>query len=190
MGMGKPYNGKFIGSIVLAVLGVACQMCTISAWRILSRLCCLGNRIFPLCNILYNCTVRLSGKSYILQSIHCHFSHGDLLHVAGSPGEHYCKAGPHPNGDDFGYPSGQYKTTIGDRVEGMEPTFAHLIPEMNANVLVPLVIVVYLFILDWRMALLSLVTLVVGLVVMSAGIMIPLNGRAQSKREKRWQTPL
>ncbi len=59
-------------------------------------------------------------------------------------------------------PSGQYKTTIVDRVEGMESTFAHLIPEMTANVLVPVVIVAYLFIMDWRMALLSLVTLVVG----------------------------
>ena len=67
-------------------------------------------------------------------------------------------------------PSGQYKTTIVDRVEGMESTFAHLIPEMTANVLVPLVIAVYLFFLDWRMALLSLVTLVVGLAVMSAGM--------------------
>ena len=67
-------------------------------------------------------------------------------------------------------PSGQYKTTIVDRVEGMESTFAHLLPEMTANVLVPLVIVVYLFVMDWRMALLSLVTLVVGLAVMSAGM--------------------
>ena len=25
-GWGKPYHGKFIGSIILAVLGVACQM--------------------------------------------------------------------------------------------------------------------------------------------------------------------
>ena len=64
----------------------------------------------------------------------------------------------------------RYKTTIVDRVEGMEPTFAHLIPEMTANVLVPLVIIVYLFVMDWRMALLSLVTLVVGLAVMSAGM--------------------
>ena len=75
-----------------------------------------------------------------------------------------------PMGTILDTPSGQYKTTIVDRVEGMEPTFAHLIPEMTANVLVPLVIAVYLFLLDWRMALLSLVTLVVGLVVMSAGM--------------------
>ena len=25
-GWGKPYHGKFIGSVILAVLGVACQM--------------------------------------------------------------------------------------------------------------------------------------------------------------------
>ena len=75
-----------------------------------------------------------------------------------------------PMGTILDTPSGQYKTTIVDRVEGMESTFAHLIPEMTANVLVPLVIAVYLFLLDWRMALLSLVTLVVGLVVMSAGM--------------------
>lgn len=44
-------------------------------------------------------------------------------------------------------PSGQYKTTIVDRVEGMEPTLAHLIPEMTANLLVPVAIAVY--ILHW-----------------------------------------
>ena len=70
----------------------------------------------------------------------------------------------------FAFWKSQGKTIIDDRVEGMEPTFAHLIPEMTANVLVPLVIVVYLFVMDWRMALLSLVTLVVGLAVMSAGM--------------------
>ena len=75
-----------------------------------------------------------------------------------------------PMGTILDTPSGQYKTTIVDRVEGMESTFAHLLPEMTANVLVPLVIVVYLFVMDWRMALLSLVTLVVGLAVMSAGM--------------------
>ena len=43
-----------------------------------------------------------------------------------------------PMGTILDTPSGQYKMTIVDRVEGMESTFAHLIPEMTANVLVPL----------------------------------------------------
>ena len=46
-----------------------------------------------------------------------------------------------PMGTILDTPSGQYKTTIVDRVEGMEPTLAHLIPEMTANLLVPVAIV-------------------------------------------------
>ena len=60
-------------------------------------------------------------------------------------------------------PSGQYKTTIVDRVEGMEPTLAHLIPEMTSNILVPFAIAVYIFVLDWRMGIASLVTTVAGM---------------------------
>lgn len=56
-----------------------------------------------------------------------------------------------PMGTILDTPSGQYKTTIVDRVEGMEPTLAHLIPEMTANLLVPVAIAVYIFVLDWRM---------------------------------------
>ena len=64
-------------------------------------------------------------------------------------------------------PSGQYKTTIVDRVEGMEPTLAHLLPEMTSNLLVPVSIAVYIFVLDWRMGLASLVTTVIGFAVAS-----------------------
>ena len=72
-----------------------------------------------------------------------------------------------PMGTILDTPSGQYKTTIVDRVEGMEPTMAHLLPEMTSNLLVPVSIAVYIFVLDWRMGLASLVTTVIGIVVAS-----------------------
>lgn len=72
-----------------------------------------------------------------------------------------------PMGRILDTPSGQYKTTIVDRVEGMEPTLAHLIPEMTANLLVPVAIAVYIFVLDWRIGFTSLVTTVIGMVIMS-----------------------
>lgn len=53
--------------------------------------------------------------------------------------------------------SGKMKQIIVDQVDGMETTLAHLFPEMTANVAAPVLIIIYLFILDWRMALLSLV---------------------------------
>lgn len=60
-------------------------------------------------------------------------------------------------------PSGRLKTTMVERVEQMEVPLAHIIPEMTANLLIPLAIVVYLFVLDWRMALVSLLTIPVGI---------------------------
>ena len=168
---GKPYHGKFIGSVILAVLGVACQMvpyfCVahivtmmLSGEQNFSRYVTAG--IIALCGyfgkVLFSClstTISHTATYYTLRDLRENIT-AKLARV--------------PMGTILDTPSGQYKTTIVDRVEGMEPTFAHLIPEMTANVLVPIVIAVYLFLLDWRMALLSLVTLVVGLVVMSAGM--------------------
>ena len=75
-----------------------------------------------------------------------------------------------PMGTILDTPSGHYKSIIVDRIESMEVPFAHLLPEMTSNMLVPLFIVVYLFVLDWRMALLSLATLFIGLVIMSVGM--------------------
>lgn len=73
-----------------------------------------------------------------------------------------------PMGRLLDTPSGKFKDTIVDRVEGLETTLAHLVPEMTANILVPILLIVYLFILDWRMALVSLITLPIGMCFMMA----------------------
>lgn len=62
--------------------------------------------------------------------------------------------------------SGKMKQIIVDQVDGMETTLAHLFPEMTANVAGPVLILVYLFLLDWRMVLLSLVSIPIGMVCM------------------------
>ena len=170
-GWGKAYHGKFIGSIILAVLGVACQMvpyfCVanivtmmLSGEQNFSRYVTAG--IIALCG--YFGKVLFSSLSTTISHTATYYTLRDLRENI------TVKLARVPMGTILDTPSGQYKTTIVDRVEGMESTFAHLLPEMTANVLVPLVIVVYLFVMDWRMALLSLVTLVVGLAVMSAGM--------------------
>ena len=170
-GWGKPYHGKFIGSIILAVLGVACQMvpyfCVahivtmmLSGEQNFSRYVTAG--IIALCG--YFGKVLFSSLSTTISHTATYYTLRDLRENITA------KLARVPMGTILDTPSGQYKTTIVDRVEGMESTLAHLLPEMTANVLVPLVIAVYLFLLDWRMALLSLVTLVVGLAVMSAGM--------------------
>ena len=62
--------------------------------------------------------------------------------------------------------SGHLKEIIVDQVESMETTLAHLFPEMTANIAAPLLTVVYLFALDWRLALLSLAVFPVAFMFM------------------------
>ncbi len=71
-----------------------------------------------------------------------------------------------PLGTVMDMSSGKMKQIIVDQVDGMETTLAHLFPELTANIAGPFFIVVCLFVLDWRMALLSIVTIPVGMAFM------------------------
>ncbi|WP_426279790.1 ABC transporter ATP-binding protein [Metamycoplasma hominis] len=71
-----------------------------------------------------------------------------------------------PLGEIISVPSGNFKQIIVDQVESMEKPLAHLLPEMTSNLLGSLSIFIYLLFLDWRMALLSLVSIPVGMLFM------------------------
>ena len=60
-------------------------------------------------------------------------------------------------------PSGKLKAPFVERTEQLEVPLAHVVPEVSANVIVPLAIIAVEFAIDWRMALVSLVTIPVGL---------------------------
>lgn len=67
-----------------------------------------------------------------------------------------------PMGYVLDTPSGKLKNVMVEKADGIETTLAHVVPEMTSDLLVPVVVVVYLFTLDWRLALVSLVTIPVG----------------------------
>ena len=166
-GWAEKYHSKFYGSVVLAVLGVAGTMAAYFSIAAMIRIL-LENGDFSQC--LPWCGLLLS--SYLVKSMGSAWS-TSMSHTA----TYYtlrdirkkmlAKLSRVPMGTILDTPSGQYKTTIVDRVEGMEPTLAHLIPEMTANLLVPVAIAVYIFALDWRMGFASLVTTVIGMAIMS-----------------------
>ena len=60
--------------------------------------------------------------------------------------------------------SGKLKQIIVDEVESMERPLAHMIPEMTANILGTLTIWGYLMCVDWRMGLITLISIPVGLI--------------------------
>ena len=59
--------------------------------------------------------------------------------------------------------SGALKNTLIERIDSIETTLAHIVPEFTANLLVPVVILVYIFTIDWRMGLASLATIPLGM---------------------------
>lgn len=162
----RAYHGSFYAAVIFAVLGVVCSMipyfCAAGIIKLLLEGCEEIEKLLPYFGGMLG---GYAGK-VIFSCISTGISHrATYATLQDLRKQLIAKLSRVPMGTILETPSGQYKTTIVDRVEGMEPTLAHLLPEMTANVLVPLVIAVYIFVLDWRMGLASLVTLVIGMVV-------------------------
>ena len=58
--------------------------------------------------------------------------------------------------------SGTFKNILVERIDSIETTLAHIVPEFTSNLLAPVIILIYFFLIDWRLALWSLVPVVVG----------------------------
>ena len=69
-----------------------------------------------------------------------------------------------PMGYVLDTPSGKLKNIMVEKVDSIETTLAHVVPEMTSNLLVPIAVIVFMFTLDWRMALIALVTLPIGFI--------------------------
>ena len=68
--------------------------------------------------------------------------------------------------------SGALKNTLIERIDSIETALAHIVPEFTANLLIPIIILIYIFTVDWRMGLASLATVPLGMfcyVFMMAG---------------------
>ena len=163
-----PYKGRYVLSICLSVLGVASGLVPYYAaaqiligligternfsfyifWGIIAVVGYLAKSTFAILSTSISHTATFLALRDIRKQIVDKFSRM-------------------PMGTLLNTPSGQLKDTLVDRVEGLETPLAHLLPEMSANVLVPIFIVIYLFVLDWRMALISLITIPVGMAFMA-----------------------
>lgn len=67
-----------------------------------------------------------------------------------------------PLGDILNESTGKLKDIIVNQVDNTETTLAHIIPEMTANLVGPVILFIYMLVLDYRLSLISLVPLVIG----------------------------
>ena len=70
-----------------------------------------------------------------------------------------------PLGSALAKTAGEWKSVIVDRVETIELPLAHMIPEGISNLLLPVCVFLYMLILDWKIAVASLVCVPIGAVV-------------------------
>ena len=87
-----------------------------------------------------------------------------------------------PLGDVEAHSIGEIKSTMVDKIEGIEPPLAHMIPEGAGHVVLPIVSIIALAVLDWRLALASLVTFPVSFLCMGLTFKISGNSFKQYDR--------
>lgn len=165
--LGKEEHGGLICAILSAFLGVLGGMLPyFAAAQIIIELL-KGNREISL--YLMWCGIALAGylARTLLYTLALSMSHKATYAILKSIRAKVLAKLPNmPLGTIADTSSGKIKQIIVDQVESMETPLAHLLPEMTSNMLVPVCILIYLFVLDWRMALLSLVSIPVGMAFM------------------------
>ena len=156
---------KYLASILLAILGTVCQMLPYLVMaRVLTRLLA-GDRELTAC--LWDCGLMalLWLLRVLFHSLSTAESHKATFAVLGSIRKKgLAKLSRMPLGDVQARGSGELKNILVERVDSIEPTLAHVIPEMSSNAAAALATLAYLLFLDWRMALAALLPLPLGMV--------------------------
>ena len=167
--LGEQYHGGLIRAVLSASIGVLCGILPyFAAAQIIIGLI---HREQCASYYLLWCAAALGGYVLraVLYALALSMSHKATFSILKEIRERILAKLPKlPLGTVMDTPSGQMKQIIVDQVESMERPLAHLLPEMTSNILAPVCILVYLFVLDWRMALLSLVSIPVGMAFMMA----------------------
>ena len=77
-----------------------------------------------------------------------------------------------PLGEVQNHSIGEIKSIMVEKIESMEPPLAHVIPEGSGHLFLPVISVVALWMIDWRIALASLVTVPLSFVFMALTMVI------------------
>ena len=160
-------KGQYIVSVFFALLSVAC---CIAPYFIIARIVqqlLAGVRDWQL--FLKECgiTAAFWAGNVVFHAISTSMSHIATFNLLGNIRKSMCdKLTRLPLGTVLDMPSGSLKSIIIERIDSMETTLAHIVPEYTSNIILSIVLVVYLFVLDWRLALACMAVLPVGVIAM------------------------
>lgn len=160
-------KGAYFVSVFFALLSVACCIAPyfmiaqivrqlmegVRDWNLFLKECGI-TALFWLGNVLFH-------------AISTSMSHIATFNLLGNIRKRMCdKLTRVPLGTILNMPSGSLKNIMIDRVDSMETTLAHIVPEYTSNIILSIALIVYLFILDWHLALACMAVLPIGLIAM------------------------
>ena len=162
--LAKGRYGEYALSVLTALLGVACSL--IPYFIIIRLITALVNGTAELTYCLTLCAW-MAGfwvLRYMLHSVSTSLSHHATFHVLANTRVRLLdKLATLPLGTVLDRSSGSYKNIIVERVDSIETTLAHLLPEMTANIVGALAVLALLFVEDWRMGLAMLIVVPLGI---------------------------
>ncbi len=158
-------KGKFIVSVVLALFSMLCGIvpyCFIA--KIVEDLLAGST---DKSKYIINCVVILAlwlGHSlfHALSTANSHLATFHTLAVIRKTA--LDKLAKMPLGDVISQPSGALKSTIVERIDSIETTLAHILPEFTTGIGAPIIILVYAFTINWKLGLAALITVPLGIV--------------------------
>ena len=163
--LAKGRRGEYALSIIAALLGVACSL--IPYFIIIEIITELVNGTAELSQCLILCAwmALCWVLRYVLHSVSTSLSHHATFYVLANTRIRLLdKLASLPLGTVLGRSSGSYKNIIVERVDSIETTLAHLLPEMTSNIVGALAVLALLFVEDWRMGLSMFIVLPLGII--------------------------
>ena len=158
-------KGKFVLSVILAALSM---LCGIAPYYFIARIVRL---------LLDGSTEKGTYIAYCAAILVLWLAHA-LFHALSTANSHLAtfhtlavirkkaldKLAKMPLGDVISQPSGALKSTLVERIDSIETTLAHILPEFTTGIGAPIIILICTFAVSWKLGLAALITIPLGIV--------------------------
>lgn len=159
----KKHIGQILSSVIIAIIGVSCSVVPYFALAKITQNIAINNTelefyIRPILLILGG----LIG-SVIFHEISTLISHNLAFHIIEDERKKLVrKINRLSMGEIEKRSSGEWTQFMVETLNKIEQPIAHVIPEVIANLIIPIALVVIIFIMDWRIGIANLITLPLG----------------------------
>ena len=158
-------KGKFIASVILALFSMLCGIVPYYFIARIVRNLLDGNTDKGV--YIADCVIILAlwlghALFHALSTANSHLATFHTLAVIRKKA--LDKLAKMPLGDVISQPSGSLKSTIVERIDSIETTLAHILPEFTTGIGAPIIVLVCVFIVSWKLGLAALITIPLGVV--------------------------